>query len=379
MDGIKVLFITHYSAYYGANRSLIYLIDDLKRRYHIYPIILYSYTGNDELEKEMKKRNYESYTYTYINWYTSDNNYQRIKNLYYDTKNKLLLLPTILKLIKRIAPDIIHCNSSIANIGYDISRILHIPCIWQVREFGKLDYGIEYRYSKRHVAKIYENVDVVITISRAMEEYYKNISPNANICMIYNGIPQFKSLKLPHSEINFCVMGLISKEKNQVDVLRAASILKRNNIDNFKINFIGDGDKDYIERLKIYCNDNDLNFIVKFWGYQQNGIESLKIMDVGIMPSYNEAFGRVTVEYMMGEMPVIGSNSGGTPEIIKHSETGFLYNIKDVNTLAKYMEKYITDSKLIRIHGENGRKRALDEFEVKKNTDRIFQLYQKMI
>lgn len=378
MNKLKVLFITHYSAYYGANRSLLHLIDDLKDRYHIQPIILYSNSGKNELEYEIKKRNYQSYIYSYISWCTSDDRYKIVKNLYYDSKNKFLLKP-ILKIVKRIAPDIIHCNSSIVNIGYDIAKKLNIPCVWQVREFGKHDYGLKYRYTEKKVAQIYENVNVVVAISKAMEDYYKQISPRANICTIYNGIPEFNTIKLQHDRLNFCIMGLISKEKNQIDVLRAANILIKNNINDFIINLIGDGDENYLEKLKTYCFDNHLNQNVKFWGYHHNGIELLNTMDVGIMPSYNEAFGRVTVEYMMSEMPVIGSNSGGTPEIIIHNETGFLYEPQDIKGLAKYMSLYIENNNLLVVHGENGRKRALAHFEAKKNTDNIFQLYQKLL
>ena len=46
------------------------------------------------------------------------------------------------------------------------------------------------------------------------------------------------------------------------------------------------------------------------------------------MSSPYEAFGRVTIEYMMAGLPVIGRNGGATPEIIKENETGMLYNSK---------------------------------------------------
>ena len=71
--------------------------------------------------------------------------------------------------------------------------------------------------------------------------------------------------------------------------------------------------------------------------------------DVVLMCSRREAFGRVTVEGMKLGKPVIGTRSGGTPEIVQDTETGFLYAPGDAQELAArigelYANRAVRDS-----------------------------------
>ncbi len=51
---MRILFVTHYSTMYGANKSLLYLMKDLRLRYNVYPVVLIPQKGSfsEELEKE---------------------------------------------------------------------------------------------------------------------------------------------------------------------------------------------------------------------------------------------------------------------------------------------------------------------------------------
>lgn len=118
---------------------------------------------------------------------------------------------------------------------------------------------------------------------------------------------------------------------------------------------------------------------VEFRGYQKNPIEMLSEMDVGIMSSQCEAFGRVTVEYMMAGMPVIGSNSGGTPEIVVPGETGWLYEPGNDEQLAERMAAYIENPAMIALHGKNGRSRAERVFAEERCARQIYALYEELL
>lgn len=66
--------------------------------------------------------------------------------------------------------------------------------------------------------------------------------------------------------------------------------------------------------------------------------EIRKNVDIEIVSSKQEAFGKITVEAMMGQIPVIGSNSGGTKELIKHNQNGLLFESGNADDLAKKIE-----------------------------------------
>ena len=374
-----VLFVTHYSSFYGANRSMVGLIGDLQKRYGIVPLVLYTKIGDNSLVEELQKRNIEYIEYEYVSWYASCNHLiQFFANPYFDIKNYFLLKKIVNK-IDSYDIDIIHCNSSVANIGYDLSRVMKKPCIWHLREFGKEDYGLVYRFSKKKVKKIYEKADVLITISKAMDRHYRRISPNANIHTIYNGISPFSVSRKSDGKIHFCVMGYVSKEKNQLEVLKAVEKIVEKKIGNFSVDIIGDGDISYIDELKEYIYEHKIAEFVKFYGYIKDGQSALSSMSVGIIPSLHEAFGRVTVEYMMASMPVIGANNGGTSEIIVDGKTGYLYETGDIDTLSSRMIEYINSRKLIDLHGKNGYKRSMEIFNMTRNTNEVYELYCKIL
>ena len=84
----------------------------------------------------------------------------------------------------------------------------------------------------------------------------------------------------------------------------------------------------------------------------------LQRSDVGLMLSTNEAFGRVTVEYMMQNLAVIASDTGANPEIITNGETGLLYELGDVESLADKMKSLIEDHTLLGALAEKGKQHA---------------------
>lgn len=83
----------------------------------------------------------------------------------------------------------------------------------------------------------------------------------------------------------------------------------------------------------------------------------IKSCDVLVLPSYGgEAFGIVLAEAMACNKPVIGSKTGGIPEIIREGENGFLFDIGSVEQLSERINLLYRDRSLCRELGEKGRK-----------------------
>ena len=57
--------------------------------------------------------------------------------------------------------------------------------------------------------------------------------------------------------------------------------------------------------------------------------------DLIILPTYEETFGLVVAESMMMNVPVIGSNSGGVPEIIQDETNGLMFETRNSDSLAE--------------------------------------------
>lgn len=116
---------------------------------------------------------------------------------------------------------------------------------------------------------------------------------------------------------------------------------------------------------------------VNFLGYQSGYSKNLSKYDCGLMCSVSEGFGRVTAEYMMAGLPVIASDTGANPELVKMHENGLLYRWDDIEDLKEKMVYISKNKKEARRMGMNGRKFAVENFTLEANADKMYELYQK--
>ncbi|MCZ2145231.1 MAG: glycosyltransferase family 4 protein, partial [Anaerolineales bacterium] len=93
--------------------------------------------------------------------------------------------------------------------------------------------------------------------------------------------------------------------------------------------------------------------------------------------SENEAFSRVALEAMSTALPVIGRNSGGTPEIILPGQTGYLYD--SPAELAARMRELAQDRHLSQNLGLAGWQRARELFSIEKCAASVYQIIQSVV
>ncbi len=95
--------------------------------------------------------------------------------------------------------------------------------------------------------------------------------------------------------------------------------------------------------------------------------------------STRESFGRITMEYMLNYMPVLGVDTGATPELVSDGETGYICRFNNHESLAALMLKLINNPSLLPDLGHSGRERAITHFPLEKHTDQIYKLYQEIL
>lgn len=85
-----------------------------------------------------------------------------------------------------------------------------------------------------------------------------------------------------------------------------------------------------------------------------------------VMPSRFEAFGNVTIEAMAAKKPVIGSNKGGTADLIKDNFNGFLFESENLKMLADKMNLLLSDSTQRELLGLNARELVEKKYSLEK-------------
>ena len=100
--------------------------------------------------------------------------------------------------------------------------------------------------------------------------------------------------------------------------------------------------------------------------------------DVFLFPSEVESFGLAPLEAMACEMPVIASDSGGIPEVVRHNVDGFLAPVGDVQSMGEYAVRLGRDPELRAQMGAEGRRRAVEVFSPDHAVDQYEALYREV-
>jgi N-acetyl-alpha-D-glucosaminyl L-malate synthase BshA len=118
---------------------------------------------------------------------------------------------------------------------------------------------------------------------------------------------------------------------------------------------------------------------VLFVGKQPGIVDYLSIANLLLLPSETESFGLSALEAMACETPVIASNVGGLPEVVVDGESGYLAEVGDVETMAKYAVKILTSDKLERKMGLFARQTAIDKFDIDKVMPMYLNYYDRIL
>ncbi len=378
---MRVLFISHTNSLDGANRSLLQLVKELRDNHNVTPIVVCPRDRQSHVLTDVyAKEGIECIPVPLVKFKLVGNKSLVAKMLL--AASFLLRNLYLFYALRGVKFDLVHSNSSVIDMGAYLALWRRVPHVWHLREFGYEDFRMQSVFGKRYERWIYKKCEVAIAISKAIEQKFKPLF-GTRIRLIYNGIlPKDESLSASHTNpvTTFCITGRLEPNKNQMEVLKACLLLKHESKCHFRLLVVGaGGNTAYTEELKKYVADNGLQDEVMFMGYRTDVPEILSQCNVGLTASTNEAFGRITVEYMMQNLAVIASDTGANPEIIRDGDTGMLYPSGDARQLADKMLALLQNRNLLMHIAANGKQRALECFSSVKNSDSIFNLYKTLV
>lgn len=163
--------------------------------------------------------------------------------------------------------------------------------------------------------------------------------------------------------------------KRVVDTIHIAhEVLKSMPI---KLVLVGDG-PDRVEAERI-SRELGIHEHVRFLGKQNALPEILSTADIFLMPSQSESFGLAALEAMACGVPVIGTNLGGIPEVITHSENGYIAELGDIKRMAKYALELLSNKKKWELFSTNCRQSAIDNFDIHRIVPMYEALYSRTI
>ena len=382
MKKIRVLYVTHSVAMQGANLALLELVQDLKREYNVEPVVLMprihkNYSDNNLL-LACQKNQIECYSYPFYRFQNSTRWVHYVRCF-----SNILCYPYIYMKFRKHSYDIIHSNGSVISLGAFLSQTMKCPHVWHLREAGALHYGTKPLLGKWYGKWIYKYGDVFIAISKALKTYYSTLIPASKIVQIYDGVripTPCPAAKHDNEIFQLCMVGLVTPPKNQLDALMALAILVNEwHVTRLHLTFIGFLELSYFEKLSSFVHDEGLDEFVTFLGERTDVPTQLESMDAGLILSKFEAFGRVTVEYMMHGLAVIASNTGANPELVEDGATGLLCKLGDAQELASHVRTLMSNREKLLEFSAKGRKRAMQLFSIEQNVKQVYKTYESLL
>lgn len=152
-----------------------------------------------------------------------------------------------------------------------------------------------------------------------------------------------EQLNLPLQLQLIGLIGRFDEQKGQLTLLKAFQQVVQKTETPIGLVFLGEKTKneaeDYYNSMISFIEQNNLSdkvFIVPF----RKDIETFyAAIDYFVMASLHETFGMVTIEAMASGKKIIGSNTGGTPEILNHGKLGKLFSPTNIEELANVLKE----------------------------------------
>ena len=206
---------------------------------------------------------------------------------------------------------------------------------------------------------LYRQLDLMLTITRELEDLCKKFIPSSfdKIKTLYYGVKKPDRL-LERNEINqkkeelgftgtdfiAGLIGRLEKSKGQHLLINAIHAAKQNGHD-IKALIVGhEMLPGYRDTLKEQATDLGVLENIIFQDFTSEPQQLMQLCDCVILASGQETFGLVLPEAMRVGVAVIGSNSGGVPEIIDHGKTGLLFETQNANSLYQQVERLYNDA-----------------------------------
>lgn len=155
------------------------------------------------------------------------------------------------------------------------------------------------------------------------------------------------------------------------------AIKKLADLPNVKYLIIGDGS--YLKTMQQELVEESVTGKVQFLGYREDVNQILPFCDIFVLPTLHETLSIALLEASKNCLPLIASNVGGIPEIIKSGENGILIPPSNPALLAKAIRELAVDDFKRKVMGEKAKELVEIKFSEEVIIRKVYNLYQKML
>jgi glycosyltransferase involved in cell wall biosynthesis len=189
-----------------------------------------------------------------------------------------------------------------------------------------------------------------------------------------------RQMRIKSNEFLVGVVGEVVARKGHLYLFQALAEMVEA-IPNFKLVMLGrfNRNEPYVKKLRAIQMKHKLFRRVKWLGLRSNVQDYMAAFDVLAVPSIEEPLGLVALESLAAGTPVVASQTGGLPEIVRPGENGILVPPKDPHKLAQAIIELAKSKSKREQLGENGRQMVQQEFDPVQLTRQVELVFHNVV
>ena len=299
-------------------------------------------------------------------------------------RNLLLAARRARDTIRRLQPDLVHANSLRAGLVASLATGRSVPTIWHVRDLlpphpaNRLIGALGRLHGVRWVAN-----------SLAVAASLRTVTAMP-VRVVYNGIQveRFSGHAVPWPRIPsdvFPIIGTIGQIipwKGQLELIDAFARLIAV-YPGAQLWIIGsplfrEESLRYEAAIKSRMTRPDVEGKVFLFGAREDIPEALAALDILVLNSTAEPFGRVILEAQAAGVPVIATRAGGSVELVAHRVTGWLVRPGDTAEMAQALITLAGDQPFREELARAGQAQVRTRFTNARMVDRMTAIFEEM-
>jgi L-malate glycosyltransferase len=300
------------------------------------------------------------------------------------------------RLARRHGVDLVHANSIRAGIVLGLARLSARATVVHVRDC--LPPGPLTTASLRLIA----TATTVVANSRYTARSVQAAAPSAHLQVVHNPVDlaRWDPARIDRDaararlgtagqrQLLLGVVAQLSPWKGQGTAIEALRLLRDEGIDAHLL-LIGSAkfvaratrfdNEAYVAGLRARVAEAGLEDRVSWLGEREDVPELVRALDIMLLPSLEEPFGRALIEAMALGVPVISTDVGGPPEIIEQGREGYLLSPHEPAAWAQAIRRIAESPDRGREMGLAGRRRVEAAFTAEHHAAAMLEIYERAI
>jgi len=367
---IKILFLITDCKVGGTQRALFTIAQNLDQTIFI-PEIAFLFC-----KKNFMLSSLESSNINYINFEMN-------------SKFQIVALLRLFTFIKRTNPTILHAFLFHANISARIfGKIASVPIIISSRR--SINLGGKTRVLINRLTNSFD--DAIIAVSENVKKKeLKETHINSRKIIVLNNCVDAEKFRPPtiheridaknffHISTNSFIIGSVGRLHPDKNFTILLQVINKIQYINPNLNVIIAGTGEQLNELEKQSAKLGLSNIVKLIGVQKEISKLLWVYDIFVLTSLVEGSPNALLETMSSGLPVIATDVGGVPEIIKNNQNGILIPKQDENALVEKIIQLMNNPELRTRLGKNAREFVLENHSIDNTVKNLENIYFQLL